>query len=319
MTSSNHDDGYCVGRHAAFSEVTVGIKTFMRPHALERCLRSLIGFGFHEVIVADDSLEPARTHNLELVSQFEYELPINPLELENDVGLAAGRNAIVDACGTRLLLVLDDDHVVNHSLGSMLCVLEDDRSLGGVSAIWLEDNRAICTACNLFYNKGYLIKEFRSLPSVRHSECGRPYIMCDFVPNSTLFRMNALREVRWDPTFKIGREHEDFYVRHMMLGRWAFAVSLDTHIHHLPEIGVGDYGKFRRGRRLKASKSMFKSKFGVRGVVEGRKWIGGQESFSQLYSRGVHPLIASCVARGIRRSGRYLRHADSLISKRRLS
>ena len=59
--------------------VSVGIKTFIRRAEPERALESLVGRGFAEVIVADDSrMNDARRA---IYAKFEDRLPLKVLEL----------------------------------------------------------------------------------------------------------------------------------------------------------------------------------------------------------------------------------------------
>ncbi len=80
--------------------------------------------------------------------------------------------------------------------------------------------------------------------------------------------------VSWDPFYKIGKEHLDFYLTHKRAGKWRFAVSIDVAISHHPEgSSTGTYHKFRGGERLQVSEEYFYRKWGVSSVVEGSKYI----------------------------------------------
>lgn len=267
--------------------ISVGIKTFLRPKALDACLYSLCGYEWDEVIIADDSPSEAEYEYDQVYSFYRSELPLRVLRLPIDTGLAEGRNQIVSACSSEYLLMLDDDQSIDSSIDRMADVLKGDESLGGVSGIWLERGFRGCTGCNIFVDSGYVVKEIQKQPKEQLTPHGTRYVCLDFVPNSTLFRVSCLKELLWDPEYKIGREHVDFYLRHKYLGRWSFAVCLDAQIFHQPELGVDEYASYRYGRREGVSEAYFRRKFGVEGVMEGKKLIGGRKFFTMLHRHGV--------------------------------
>jgi hypothetical protein len=97
-------------------------------------------------------------------------------------------------------------------------------------------------------------------------------------PALRTFRLHpqfSLLEQSWDPFYKIGKEHLDFYLAQKQLGHWRFAVSLDVEIGHHPEGAQRDYKQFRHGERVKVSERYFLQKFGIEEVVEGRKFDDG--------------------------------------------
>jgi glycosyltransferase involved in cell wall biosynthesis len=266
--------------------ITVGVKTFLRTPKLRMCLESLAAHPWHEVIVADDG--PVDAEREQLYAEFSRRLPLRLLRLPFDTGLAAGRNEIVRQCGTEYLLVLDDDQTVPDNIGVLAEVLDDRPELGGVSCVWLERSGRKCTACDIRVEGRKVIKEVAGEKPVLTTAGGRRYVVFDFIPNSTLFRLACLRDQSWDPYYKIGKEHLDFYLAHRRLGRWKFAVSLDVVIGHHPEGQSADYGQFRHGERVRASEKYFLEKFAVTEVVEGRKYIdeqGGVDASAAIRSR----------------------------------
>jgi GT2 family glycosyltransferase len=86
-------------------DLTVVIKTFRRPCCLEAAVQAVqrSWSNVHDIIVLDDSPADVR------VSQdSRYQLIV----AEKDIGLSEGRNRLVDAVQTTLLLLIDDDFVV---------------------------------------------------------------------------------------------------------------------------------------------------------------------------------------------------------------
>lgn len=250
-------------------ELSVGIKTFMRTPQLRRCLDSLRQHEWHEVIVAEDG--PMDEERELLYGNFAEQMPLKLLRLPFDTGLAAGRNEILRHCDTPYLLMLDDDQTVPANVDRLAEVLDENDHIGGVSAVLLEHGDRKCTACDLFLVGSRIVKEVRDHHPVRHTASGQRFVTFDFIPNSTLFRKACLDDLAWDPFYKIGREHLDFYFSHQRIGRWQFAVSPDVIIGHHPDSAAGAYRSFRHGQRIAVSDRYFLEKFGVTSVVEGRK------------------------------------------------
>ena len=256
------------------SGTTVGIKTFLRTSKLRMCLESLTNHAWHSVIVADDG--PIDAKRERMYAELAERLPLQLLRLEFDTGLGAGRNEIVRQCQTDHLLMLDDDQTVPGNIGDLSEVLDEASEIGGVSCIWIERDGLKCTACDISIDGSRLIKECRADHEIRRTTAGQRYVVFDFIPNSTMFRTACLRDQAWDPIYKIGKEHLDFYLSHKKLGKWRFAVSMDVRIGHHPEGSSKKYARFRGGKRVKVSEKYFLDKFGVTEVIEGRKFIDPQ-------------------------------------------
>lgn len=263
--------------------LTVGVKTFLRTDKLRMCLESLAAHPWQAVIVADDG--PIDGERERLYEDAARRLPLELVKLPFDTGLSAGRNEIVARCRTEYLLVLDDDQTVPDNIGVLAEVMDERPELGGISCVWLEKTGRKCTACDIRVEGDRIVKEVVGEKPVLKTRGGRRYVLFDFVPNSTLFRMACLRDQAWDPFYKIGKEHLDFYLMHKRLGRWQFAVSLDVVIGHHPEGQSADYGQFRHGERVKTSEKYFLDKFRVTEVVEGRKYLDEQGVAGTLRSR----------------------------------
>jgi len=258
-------------------DITVGVKTFMRTPKLRVCLDSLAGLAWREVLVADDG--PIDAEREAMYAEASRRLPLRLLRLPFDTGLAAGRNEIVRQCTAPYLLMLDDDMIVPPDAGKLTEVLDENPEIGGVSCVLFEHGERKCTACNIRIDGRKVIKEFVGDAELRTTSSGQRYAVFDFVPNAALFRTACLQQLPWDPFYKIGKEHLDFYLAHKRLGRWKFAVSLDVEMGHHPEGSSASYGQFRHGERVRLSERYFLQKFDIAEVVEGRKfdadWTSG--------------------------------------------
>jgi glycosyltransferase involved in cell wall biosynthesis len=271
----------------ATNEITVGVKTFLRTPKLRMCLESLAGHAWREVMVADDGEIDAEREAM--YAEAATRLPLKLLRLPFDTGLSAGRNEIVRQCTTPYLLMLDDDQTVPANIGQLAEVLDENPGMGGVSCVWLEHGARKCTACDIRRESRKVFKDIAGDKPVLATGGGQRYVVFDFVPNSTLFRTACLREQPWDPFYKIGKEHLDFYLAQKQLGHWKFAVSLDVEIGHHPEGAQNDYKQFRHGERVKVSERYFLQKFGIEEVVDGRKFDDGWDRHTGSAAGGPKP------------------------------
>jgi len=248
-------------------KITCGIKSFLRKEKLAQCLAALVNHDFLAVIVADDG--PISEEKRAVYRHYQSLLPLQLIELPVDTGIAAGRNAIIDACQTEFLLILDDDQIIPPNIADLLHILQSDPEIGGISGIWDEYGHYRCGACDLFLERGFVFQDIRAKKVPRLKGNLRYYIY-HFIPNSTLFRMGCLQTARWDPFYKIGSEHLDFYLTHQKLARWKFAITPDVVITHDPrETGTEYRDKYRKNdERLNVSLSYLKQKWNIQGIHE---------------------------------------------------
>ena len=188
---------------ADLSDVTLAIKTFERPQALERLLASIREhYPTINVAIADDSERPS--FDVGNVGHF-----VRYHGLEFDVGLSAGRNFLVKNIETRYTVILDDDFVftAQTDLERWLHGMQSGRSkyalIGGCCV--RPDGREQ-------HYEGFMIddKKRRALRLVR-------VVPTDLAPvhitlNFFIAQTEVLRLVQWDDRFKVG-EHEDFFWR----------------------------------------------------------------------------------------------------------
>jgi glycosyltransferase involved in cell wall biosynthesis len=263
--------------------ITVGIKTFFRKKPLKQCLDSLKGHDFYEVIIADDGEIDVEKENI--YKEASKSLPLNLIKLDFNTGLAEGRNKIVKSCKSEYLLILDDDHTIPSNVIELKEVLENDNLIGGVSCIWNEFGRLKCTASDLYIgNEGTLVKKVVNDSKVFFTPWSNiRYKLFDFVPNSTLFKIECLKDYYWDPFYKIGKEHLDFYLTHKIKEKWKFAVALNVIVGHFP-LNDTIYLNFRRGEQLKASDTYFKNKFNIKAIKNESSFIGNFKDEIKYYS-----------------------------------
>lgn len=289
--------------------VTVGIKTFNRPDRLEQCLRALSGKHFARVLIADDG--EASDRQEAMIARHASRMPVEVLRLPFDSGLSFGRNALFSNCKSEYLLLLDDDQTVPDNISDLARIMDGDRTLGGVSAYLLEEGHLVCNARDLSFRGRHLIADIRQQKTARTVD-GLRYFCYDFIQIGTLFRMEAMRNVRWDDEIKIGKEHLDFFVQHKKRGEWRFAVTPDVVISHFPSRGDDLYRtqfRFKR-ERLENAFRYFCRKWEIRDIIYGRRHIPSpqrhvarREAFTALLLRsGLPPHL---VRRTVRLRGKF--------------
>lgn len=250
------------------SGITLGLKTFLRPGKLDSCLEHIgqLSPAPERVIVADDS--PRKDLNEPVYNRFVDELPLTVIELPPDAGLARGRNRILDETETEYLFIIDDDHYLPKEALRLKGVLEDEPSLGGIAASWVEDGRLKTPAADIDVVDGWVIVDvFDERPLLRSSGVG--FFEYDFVPNSALFRTETLYDYHWDENYVFDGEHVDFFFAHSRLTPWEFAVTTDVRVRHDPGPGlVPEYADHRTNQqKRRRSRAYFAKKWGVKGYV----------------------------------------------------
>jgi glycosyltransferase involved in cell wall biosynthesis len=224
-------------------DVTIGIKTFFRRPCLRRCIASIRKFyPSIQIIVADDSPKDIQTKN---VKEFGRLPGVKILGLPFDVGLSAGRNAIVKACDTKYLQIIDDDTIFRNKtkIEILYRFLEEHNEynlIGGNSA--KRDHGYICTYLEIRGHKLYLRrKHFGLIPNnickaVRTHRC----------LNYFMAHTEALQNHLWDARLKIA-EHEDFFVRAWIGKKLTVAFTPDVVFFEKRQVSER-YNKYRRKR-----------------------------------------------------------------------
>lgn len=255
------------------SDVTVGIKTFYRPEKIKNALKSLVGLEIKRVIVADDGkIDEKKEKIYEEMSQL---LPLEVLRLPYNSGVAYGRNMIIKRTRTPYLLMLDDDMEVMGNINILRKILEENDCLGGVAAILIEKGQIRTSAQNLKLKEGYLIRYVPQKVEV-HYASDIPYMLFDFIPNATLFRVKCFKDYRWDVHYKMFFEHVDFFWGHKKAEKWRFAITPSVFFKHNPG-GDKEYLAHRYSReKYKASRDYFLKKWGLKGIISlspGLMWL----------------------------------------------
>ena len=244
-------------------DVTFGIKTLLRPRALKRLLDSVYKFypGMRCIIV-DDSREPS------LDSSYPHWQHIQYINLPFDVGLGAGRNAMIDATDTKYCLYLDDDFILceQSKIEQFKAIL--DAGIADIVGGQVRDGKRLRKYHGLLAKKGDALVYTRAdkgsgVLTVDGVEL--KYFLVDITLNFFLGRTDMLRKVRWDADLKINTHTQFFYDAKRENARVAYCPNV--HILH-KQVRHKEYAKLR-GRQF--YKLMYK-KMGIKREIKKGAW-----------------------------------------------
>lgn len=201
------------------SKVTFIIKAFERPTCLKRLIASIAShYPSVPVLIADDSRSPLLSDDE--VEQYRMVLQsLQYVKVEYDIGLAAGRNMLVDFVQTPMVMLFDDDFILEGT--SNLDALIGPLEWGGYDIV----GGCIDSAYSYsLVREGSFFQVHPDLPcagvATRAADYDAPELSCwrvDMINNFFMARTAFLRSVRWDPRLKMG-EHEDFFLRVQLAG-----------------------------------------------------------------------------------------------------
>lgn len=140
-----------------------------------------------------------------------------------DTGLSVCRNLAVDQIESDYVIIADDDFVfTEHTQWDMalrfLAAHEEVVFLGGQldPLPTIERQLAFSRARNLVIDetgRGLLLIPATGFPDSAVTFEGETFHFCDMVPHWGIAKTSVLKQVRWDERFRIGGEHEDFFLR----------------------------------------------------------------------------------------------------------
>lgn len=187
-------------------EVSIIVKTFERPAALERLLRSILlsSAAKCRILVGDASLRPA-------MGEWPGRGNVEFFHLPFDSGLSYGRNYLIDRVTTPYCVVLDDDLVFTGDtrLDVLLGIVKErgfDLAAGEGNLLV----RGKPGHANIEVS-GRKLSLLPGAPPRSHFN-GLP--VYDMVNNFFLATTGSLRDIRWDEQFPVYGSHIDFFMRY---------------------------------------------------------------------------------------------------------
>jgi len=200
------------------------VKTFLRPHILERFLISVgryeerNGFHFSEILVGDDSPPPDINGNARAIQKAKELFPtlnIRHLIFEENIGLSDGRNRLVQAAREDFVLLCDDDFILDEDAdirGALNIAKQGTYQLVGG---WLKNKFNLKTGEYAYWGAYGCLTETQDELIININE--RPiapgelkeseYLLNFYVADRACLLANP-----WDETLKV-EEHQEFFYR----------------------------------------------------------------------------------------------------------
>ena len=200
-------------------DLSIVIKTFLRPHCLENLLNSISKYqnayklNFKEIIIIDDSDEENQKLNKEVVEK-AVDINIDYQQFEfNSLAICKGRNQGIDAVKTPYFLLFDDDFVLDEKcdIEKNLTLLKEKNLdiLGG----HYRDIQSLEDTDYKPYNWLGFIKENDAFDTCFIFPNFLPeFCYCDITQNFYLAKTDKIKELRY-PEDMPTLEHNVFFLR----------------------------------------------------------------------------------------------------------
>lgn len=204
----------------AMSDLTAIIKTFERPTCLDRLIRSIrTYYPTLRIIVADDGYNPTPREDVDY------------LRLPPDVGVSAGRNALLEQVRTPYFLLLDDDlrFTEQTQIERLLEVARrSPKVIAGGTYLRCKRKLGMWVRRRPQPYHAIMLREADTLTLKRGWHGHRDdHYECDLIHNFYVARTKDIREIgAWDARLKT-QEHEEFFIRTHKAG---------MHIAYCPEV-----------------------------------------------------------------------------------
>ena len=192
------EDAFHPGDKTDVKDLTAVIKTFERPYAVKRLIKSIRHcYPELKIIVVDDSKQPEKLAD------------VHQIIMPYDSGISAGRNRALDELETPYFLLLDDDFVFSHrqNLGELLGIMRRYEEIDIVGGRCID-------------LPFYIQHDFHDMPL--RPEAAEPKVpvgtmfdghpVVNKVQNYFIGRTETVRGVKWNPKQKI-HEHTEFFTR----------------------------------------------------------------------------------------------------------
>ena len=186
-------------------EVTALVKAFERPKSLDLLIRSIRRFypGL-KVLVGDDGFTPSPRSD------------VGYLRLPPDIGLSAGRNAMVSMVDTPYFLLLEDDMEFSAETRIELLaqlVSDDVVDLAAGDLVRCKKKLFYVRRKPQHYNGLFDLRDGHLRLVEGNLGGGLEYQLCDIVANFFVARTAQILQIGgWDEDLKL-QEHEEFFFR----------------------------------------------------------------------------------------------------------
>ena len=234
-------------------EVTLIIKTFIRIDCVVRLLKSIKRYANgYPIIICDDGIDKEKNKEY-IISKFT-DMDIEYICAEEDIGLSAGRNLLIDHVKTKYFLLCDDDFVFFKKTDLEIAKkLLQDNELDILGGLCLHANRIefgsktekinlivrkIRTTFKIYRKVGYNGKIERENKNINIYLKKMNYNSdkiedTDICENFFIADTEKVKKVRWHDKLKLN-EHEDFFIR-AKEANLKIGVTAAFQVYHYPE------------------------------------------------------------------------------------
>ncbi len=211
---------------------------------------------------------------------FATHFDVRTMQMEDDIGLSAARNLLVQEVNTDYFVLCDDDFVVDDAfvLGNAIHTLGNEPEVAGVGGcyrdiIYSQDMRLDCRTTRHFtFHAAYepltgtLIRvPFYHLPFSECFDMERGVNDVDVLQNLAVFRTSNFGKdvLHWDDHMKISGEHMDFYVKNLLVDKKTFVFDPSLSVLH----NRVQNGAYRAKRMRTDGIELFHEKWNIRHEV----------------------------------------------------
>lgn len=193
--------------HIWQNNVTIGIKTFLRPECLHNCLKSIrLYYPMIGIVVTDDSDDAIIKRNREIALEFNAQI----ITASFDIGVSAGRNLLLDHIHTKYMILIDDDTIFTYQtdIQKMYYFLEetDYDIIGGIIP-----QRGFFNATFLKYTLEPKILYFNEKHGGSIYNSSLEAFKTDRCMNCFMAKTESIRKVKWNEKYK-NCEHTLFFI-----------------------------------------------------------------------------------------------------------
>lgn len=240
--------------------ISLIVKTFLRPEMLQRFLLSVgnyeegNGIRFAEIIVGDDSPKDVIGSNTRAIEKARDSYPhlnVRHNIYEENIGLADGRNRMVQEAKCEYILLCDDDFILDNEadIKKALGYLQSGEydMVGG----WLKNHYNLETDEYIYWGaSGKLYENSEELIfELNETEYDMPEIQqSDYLLNFFVARRQTLIEVPWSNELKV-EEHQEFFYR-FYKSPYVAGLCKDLFVRHtaVRKDNSDRYNQFRFGK-----------------------------------------------------------------------
>ncbi|MBD3319962.1 MAG: glycosyltransferase [Chitinivibrionales bacterium] len=256
------------------TEITAGIKSFMRPNICMNTIQYALDAGVDRVLVGCDGPNRFKKIHKKMIQKFDdrVELFLYPFNL----GLSETRNRLVSETDSKYFFLLDDDYYIPK------CALKGIDFLKrhpDIKIVGFPNFRGIKAGKQHNWCFNMEIKDrklYIKAPKDLNEDCidGKYHFgyNVDVVENCAIMETKVLKEMKWDKKYIIGQEHEDFYLN-MKYNYPQYKAGVCFNIFAGHDRGEDDlnwdnYSHFRYGDEVEKSKEYFYKKWNITEYVD---------------------------------------------------